>query len=71
MFMLCLKKVMGDLRAWPTRRLREAGHGLEKVWVEHGSTKFIFTWDKHKVKVHYVVYEQGEMMAYFIDDGLF
>ena len=61
-------KVMYDLKAWATRRLREAGNHFDTVWTRHGSTKYIFKYDKLKEKIHYVIYEQGEMMAYYIDD---
>ena len=61
-------KVMADLKAWATRKLRETGHDFEKVWTKHGSTKYVFTGDKLKEKVHYVIYEQGEMVTYYLDE---
>lgn len=61
-------KVMYDFKAWATRKLRESGNHFDKVWTRQGSTKYIFKYDKLKEKVHYVIYEQGGMMAYYIDD---
>lgn len=61
-------KVMYDLKAWAMRKLREAGNDFDTVWTRQGSTKYIFKHEKLKEKVHYVIYEQGEMMAYYIDD---
>jgi REP element-mobilizing transposase RayT len=39
------EKIMGDLKKWATRRLRETGHTPPDapVWSEHGSTRYI--WD--------------------------
>lgn len=39
-------EALGDLKAWATRKLREAGHNFDKVWGRHGSTKYIFTSEK-------------------------
>ncbi len=38
------EKAMNDLKAWATRRLREAGlrKSSEKIWSRHGSTKYIW-----------------------------
>ena len=62
-------KAMKDLKAWATRKLRQAGYAFEKVWTRNGSTKYIFTLDKLKTKVHYVIHEQGEKMVYYVSDG--
>ena len=63
-------KMMNDLKAWATRKLRQAGYVFEKVWTKHGSTIFIFTLEKLKEKVYYVVHEQGEKTEYFINDEI-
>ncbi len=63
-----IEKVMKDIKAWCTRRLRESGMNVEKVWTRHGSTKFIFTREKLLEKIHYVVFEQGEPMACYLDE---
>ena len=60
-------KVMIALKARGTRRLRQSGFNLPKVWTHHGSTKYIFTKAKLIEKIRYVIYEQGDMMAHYID----
>jgi len=62
-----IDKVMESLKARATRKLRQSGYNLSKVWTRHGSTKYIFTRAKLFEKIHYIIYEQGEMMNYYID----
>jgi REP element-mobilizing transposase RayT len=62
------EKVLNEIKAWSTRKLREAGSDLEKVWTRHGSTQYIFTFEKLKEKVKYIILEQGKMMEYYIDE---
>ena len=62
------EKVLNEIKAWSTRKLREAGHDFEKVWIKSGSTQYIYTIEKLKEKVKYVILEQGEMMEYYIDE---
>ena len=62
-----IDKVMSSLKAWATRKLRQSGYNLPRVWTRHGSTKYIFTRAKLIEKIRYVVHEQGELMAYYID----
>ncbi|MFA6046061.1 MAG: transposase [Phycisphaerales bacterium] len=52
--------VMGQFKAWATRRLREAGFvaGDAKVWTEHGSTLWINDEDSLGRAIEYVVNEQ-------------
>lgn len=56
------EKVMADLKAYATRRLREAGLIDEsaETWSHHGSTKYLTTDDGFADAVHYVLHEQGE-----------
>lgn len=63
------EKVMQDIKAWCTRRLRQSGMNIPKVWTRHGSTKYIFTHEKRLEKIHYVVFEQGEPMECYIDEA--
>lgn len=36
------EKVMGELKAWASRRLHESGLlGNEKIWTRHGSTRYL------------------------------
>jgi len=62
-----IDKVMNAFKAWGTRKLRQSGYTLAKVWTHHGSTKYIFTRAKLIEKTRYVVHEQGEMMAHYLD----
>jgi REP element-mobilizing transposase RayT len=64
-------RVMTALKAWSTRKLREAGHVFERVWTKHGSTKYIFKLKKLREKKHYIIHEQGEMMSHFVDEDMF
>ena len=61
--------VMEGIKSWATRNLRKAGHNIPKVWTTGGSKKFVFTHEKLKEKIHYVIYEQGEMMQYYLSDN--
>ena len=56
------EKVMSDFKAYATRRLREAclHSSKDKVWAEHGSTRYLWTEQQILEKVHYTLYEQGE-----------
>jgi REP element-mobilizing transposase RayT len=59
--------VMTGLKIWSTRKLSENGYVYPKVWTVGGSKRFIFSENKLREKVHYVIYEQGIMMQYHID----
>ena len=37
------ERILNEVKAWSTRKLREAGHNFEKVWTRSGSTQYIFT----------------------------
>jgi REP element-mobilizing transposase RayT len=63
-------QVLSSLKAWATRQLRQSGYDLPAVWTRHGSTKYIFRKAKLLEKAHYILYEQGEMMAYYLDPEL-
>jgi REP element-mobilizing transposase RayT len=60
-------QTVSELKTWPTRMLKKAGLTREKMWTGGGSKKHIYTEEKLREKIHYVVYEQGEMMEYYID----
>ena len=55
------ESALGQLKAWATRRLREAGLAAphQKIWTEHGSTRYL--WDQASVAaaIAYVTDEQG------------
>ena len=54
------ERVMEQLKAWSTRRLREAGlvDRERRVWVEHGSTKWINDEDGVRFAADYVLNRQ-------------
>src|SRR5215470_8580668 len=61
------EKVMSDLKAWASRRLREAfGEDADRDrWTQHGSTRYL--WDVASLDgaIVYVLDEQGDRMACF------
>ena len=59
--------VTNHLKRWPTRKLREGGFDGHKVWTSGSSKKYIYKPEKLQEKVHYVIYEQGTMMAHYVD----
>jgi REP element-mobilizing transposase RayT len=62
-----INDVMMGLKIWATRKLSEGGYCYPKVWTVGGSKRYIFSDDKLREKIHYVIYEQGAMMQYYID----
>ncbi|MBN4052635.1 transposase [bacterium AH-315-K20] len=57
------EKMMVDLKAWSTRRLRDAGmvDGQRRVWTRHGSTRYLFDAASVERAVDYVVRMQDLM----------
>jgi len=52
--------VLGQLKSWSTRRLREANlHGPGPVWTREGSTRYLFTEHALHAAVAYVLEGQG------------
>lgn len=51
---------MEQFKAWCTRRLREAGlaGSDQKIWTEHGSTRWIDSDDSLAKAIHYVLHRQ-------------
>ena len=56
-----------EFKSWGTRILRKDGLTNHKVWTNGSSKKYIFKKAKLLEKIHYVVYEQGKPMQYYID----
>lgn len=53
------ERALNDLKAWCTRRLREARLvGVGAVWTKHGSTRYINDADSFARAVWYVIEEQ-------------
>ena len=61
------EKVMADLKAWASRRLREAfGEDADRDrWTQHGSTRYLNDAKSLAAAVAYVVDEQGNPMAVY------
>jgi REP element-mobilizing transposase RayT len=59
------EQVMGQFKAWASRRPREH-HGLDKdrpIWPHHGSTRWLWSEDAVAERIDYVLRRQGEPMA--------
>lgn len=58
---LAKERVLANLKAWATRRLRGAGLATEedRVWAHHGSTRVLDSEAAVEGAVQYVVFEQG------------
>ena len=61
------EKIMTDMKAWLTRRLRESFDGLggRRLWTRHGSTKYLWDHDSLVAAMNYVVNGQGEPMSVY------
>ena len=59
------EKIMGDFKAWCSRRLREAFEepAERERWTEHGSNPYLWTEEVLRAKIDYVLNGQGEPMA--------
>jgi REP element-mobilizing transposase RayT len=57
-----------EFKSWATRMLRKHGLKIHKPWTSGSSKKYIFKKAKLREKIHYVVYEQGKPMQYYIDE---
>ncbi len=66
------EKVMSDLKAWASRRLREAfAESADRDrWTQHGSTRWINDESSFVRAIQYVLDEQGEPMAVYCAEGL-
>jgi REP element-mobilizing transposase RayT len=52
------EKVMGQFKAWASRRLREHDPTIEKIWTRHGSTRWIDSDSSFRRAIEYVTNEQ-------------
>lgn len=59
------EKVMGDLKSWMTRRLRERGVVVpgRTLWTEHGSTRHLFQQRYVDAAWNYVANGQGDELT--------
>ena len=58
---------MSDLKAWASRRLREAFSETadRNRWTQHGSTRYLWSDAVLAEKIAYVVEQQGEPTAVY------
>ena len=61
------EKIMADLKAWCSRRLREACNepSDRDRWTQHGSTRYLNDENSFHAAVNYVIDEQGEPMELY------
>ncbi|QDV28305.1 Transposase IS200 like protein [Planctopirus ephydatiae] len=61
------EKVMSDLKAWSSRRLRETfGEDADRDrWTQHGSTRYLNDMKSLESAIAYVINEQGEQMSVY------
>ena len=59
------EKVMSDLKAWSSRRIREAfGEDTDRDrWTQHGSTRYLNDQRSVEAAIQYVVDAQGQQMS--------
>ena len=62
-----IDETASEFKSWGTRMLRKDGIKNHTAWTSGSSKKYIFKEAKLREKIQYVVYEQGEMMQYYID----
>ena len=57
-------RIMGDLKAWATRRVVQAGHRprAAHVWVRQGSTRYLWHRAAVVAACFYVLHEQGDVL---------
>lgn len=64
-------KVHNDIKAYATRRLREAGWARadQKVWTHDGSKHRLFTQKAIAAAIHYTLHEQDNRARFEPDEG--
>jgi REP element-mobilizing transposase RayT len=58
------ERILGDIKSWTTRRLREQGFIAPDVspWVRHGSTPYLWTDERLMAAIEYVLTGQGSSL---------
>jgi REP element-mobilizing transposase RayT len=59
------ERVMTEFKAYASRALKATGCGCGNRWTRHGSTRWLKTPEAVAEKVHYTLFEQGEVMSVF------
>ena len=64
------EKVMNDFKAYASRALNRLGREQpgRRRWAQHGSTRWLWKDQDVREAIRYVVEEQGEPMAVFVED---
>jgi REP element-mobilizing transposase RayT len=52
------ERVMGECKAWASRRLREDDPSIQRIWTRHGSTRRLTTEASLQRAIRYVLHEQ-------------
>ena len=65
------ERVMGDLKAWSTRRVAEAARGprVGTLWVRGGSTRYLWHAEHVRAACWYVLHAQGEDVRFAVGEG--
>jgi REP element-mobilizing transposase RayT len=65
------ERVMNDFKVYCTRALNRSGVDPpdRKRWTRHGSTRKLWTHADVEAAIRYVVHEQGDPMAVFLDNS--
>jgi len=61
------EKMMVDFKSYATRAIKRNNHRqnfIKKFWLQHGSTKYLWTKESLVSAIRYVKYEQGKMMEF-------
>jgi len=61
------EKMMSNIKAWLTRRLRESFSDLvkRKLWTRHGSTKYLWNENALLKAIKYTIQGQGKPMSFY------
>ncbi|KTD79219.1 transposase [Legionella waltersii] len=59
--------VMNTIKAYASRQLNESPLDISRMnrWTRHGSTRYLWEEEEVEATIHYVVHEQGELMAFY------
>ena len=56
-----------ELKAYASRALNESENASPRRWAHHGSTKYLWNTDQLETALHYVIRQQGEPMALYVN----
>jgi hypothetical protein len=64
------EKVVNDFKSYASRGLNRLGatNQIDGAWAHHGTTRWLWKDQDGREAIRYVVEEQGEPMAVFLDD---